>query len=157
MLLASSVFLAMSALDLCEACAEGDHEGARILLNKKKVPVNCRDGSAWTPLLNAANAGDEKMIMLLLACPGCDVNATDKSGTTAFMLAALSGNIKAVELLLVAPGIDIKKKDNAGKMAVDYAKQRGIEEVYKLVHKETFAEKMGAAAKRISSRISLRK
>jgi len=74
------------------------------------------------------------------------------------MNVALSGNIEAVKLLLSAPGINIKAKDNEGKMAVDFAKQRGVEDVTKLVKKETsLAMKVSQGMSRMSKRFTSKK
>lgn len=126
--------------------------------------------------MNAAYAGAPVVVELLLKRDEIDINASDnvsviswlynfiilsfglylQSGTTALMNAALCGDIKVVKLLLKRQDIDVKAKDNGGKTALDFAKERGVEEVIKAIKSaSSLAGQTKKMVKRISSRFSL--
>lgn len=67
----------MSGLHLCQTAYDNDIEGVKAILRKKRVNVNYRDESEWTPLMNAAYAGAPRVIELLLQREDIDVNASD--------------------------------------------------------------------------------
>ena len=72
------------------------------------------------------------------------------------MNAALCGDIKVVKLLLKRSDIDVKVKDNGGKTALDFAKERGVDEVVKAIKSaQSLSGQTKKMVKRISSRFSL--
>ena len=72
------------------------------------------------------------------------------------MNAALCGDIKVVKLLLKRQDIEVKAKDNGGKTALDFAKERGVEEVIKAIKSaSSLSGQTRKMVKRISSRFSL--
>lgn len=72
------------------------------------------------------------------------------------MNAALCGDIRCVKLLLKHTGIDVRAKDNSGKTALDFAKERGVEEVIrKIKSAQSISGQAKKLARRISSRFSL--
>ena len=72
------------------------------------------------------------------------------------MNAALCGDIKVVKLLLKVSNINVKAKDNGGKTALDFARERGVDEVIKkILSAQSLAGQTKKMVKRISSRFSL--
>lgn len=72
------------------------------------------------------------------------------------MNAALCGDIKVVKLLLKVSNINVKAKDNGGKTALDFARERGVDEVIKkILAAQSIAGQTKKMVKRISSRFSL--
>jgi len=144
----------MSGIELCEAAGEGDLRTVRKLIHKKSVAVDSTDESNWTALHVAAFNGQVEIINFLMA-NGADVNVQDNSGATPWHLAVLSGSSEACEALLAHPDIDITKKDNQGKRGLQYAKERGVDDVVKLVKKEqSLAMKIRKGAARLSQRLT---
>lgn len=72
------------------------------------------------------------------------------------MNAALCGDIRCVKHLLKRTDVDVRAKDNSGKTALDFAKDRGVDEVIRAIKKaQSISGQAKKLAKRISSRFSL--
>ena len=90
--------------ELIDAAKSGKIEKAKELL-KKKVDVNTKTDTGWTPLMYAAARGDKEMAKLLIR-KGADVNARNGIGATPLMYAAAGGHVETVELL-IRKGADV--------------------------------------------------
>lgn len=82
-------------------------------------PVDSRDASQWTPLIDASYAGQKEVVLLLLEHKA-DVNATNDIGFSAVTRASRQGHLEIVKILC-AHGADIARKAAAGNSAMHYA------------------------------------
>jgi ankyrin repeat protein len=121
---------------LSEAARWGESDMVRQLL-EQGIAVDSRDEEGGTALMNAASAG-EMQIMRLLLKRGADVNAVQENkGYTPLIwgLAALHSERKylAIVSTLLATGADVTIRTRDGRTAIDFAKERGSEELLKLL------------------------
>ncbi|GAB9466061.1 hypothetical protein Gpo141_00003446 [Globisporangium polare] len=78
------------------------------------IPVNVRDNSGWTPLLEAAQEGQIQNCEVLLAHGAIpDLAATSEDGMTPLHAAAKVGNAEMTKWLLKQPGAWPRQWDNA--------------------------------------------
>ncbi|KAK4195219.1 ankyrin repeat-containing domain protein [Triangularia verruculosa] len=111
--------------------AENGHETIVKLLLECGADVETLDGKhARTPLSRAAENGHEAVVWTLLKYKG-DVEARDqKSLQTPLMLAAENGHVRTVSLLL-QNGALLDAKDREGRTALDWATEKGQDDVVK--------------------------
>jgi len=65
---------------------------------------------------------------------GADVNAVNNNGTTPLIFAAMYNKINSVKLLL-SKEVDVTIKDIEGKTALNYAQQKGFNDIIDLLQK----------------------
>jgi ankyrin repeat protein len=91
-----------------------------------------RDANGALPLLNAAEMAEPKCLSMLLEA-GADPNKIRQSdGSNALMQAAYYGRTEAVTKLMER-GAELELMDKAGNTAMDYAANRGHEEIVMLL------------------------
>lgn len=87
--------------------------------------------TGWTPLHYAATAGRPDIVKLLLDHYAY-IDTESPNQTTPLMMAAMYGNAATVSVLLLA-GADAHLRNQKGLSALDFAKEAGREEIYKLI------------------------
>ena len=122
------------------------------LLIERGADVNAKSKDGNTALITATSYGRIENVKLLID-KGADINAKSKNGGTALIWAAKMGRTEIIKLLL-EKGADVsakmneymgeegvfqtlapKAKDKEEKTALDYAKEKGNEEIVKLLKK----------------------
>ena len=119
--------------DLFQAIEKDDADAIKALSDKINVP----DENGWTPLMHAAVKGSEDTVKLLIT-GGADVNA-DADGITAMKIAIMFNRPENAQILADA-GADIDATDEDGKTALDYAREKGRDEIVLLLEKVVAGE-----------------
>ena len=106
------------------ACAKGQLEIAKILLNNKRIDVGMTNGNKDTALLLAAQNGHVDIVNELII-NGAGINATNSQNCTPLIVAARDGHDKVVEALLKVKNIAINTQSSNGDSALMLAVQNG--------------------------------
>jgi uncharacterized protein len=113
------------------ACPGYDHDDdlkcVKLLVDRMKISVNCKNLKEETPLLLAASRDDVRTVALLLE-RGADPNIQDKKGSTCLQWAARSGRLGMAKLLLHNRA-DVNAEDNSGYTPLAFAEYNGHEDV----------------------------
>jgi hypothetical protein len=112
------------------ATQEGNLEIMQWLV-EKGAPVNQKDATDSTPLIEAACRGNLSAVQWLLT-QNADVNAKDRDGITPLLGAVGSGSWKMVAVLLKA-GANLHDQSKTGRTALHIAVGSDVEEVRFLV------------------------
>lgn len=116
---------------LMKAALNGHVATARRLLDAGADP-NARDKGGYTPLMFAASRDHEDLVRLLLE-RGANPDAQESTkGWTALIWAAKEGRHASIRLLL-AMGADPSRKDREGRTAADWARDRGDDDIPRLL------------------------
>lgn len=104
----------------------------------KDISVNSRDKDKKTPLIAAVESGDTALVRFFISFDDkkgnkTDINAADNEGKTALIRSVINGNSAIVRLLVNVPEADIMIKDSSGKRAIDYANERGNNEIIQII------------------------
>jgi ankyrin repeat protein len=100
-------------------------------LNSKTTEDYC---CGFTPLMWAAGAGYEPVVELLLATEKVDVNSRcEMDGQTALMMAVKEEEEAVAKMLLETGNADVTVADNKGLTALDYASEKGLSTIVKLL------------------------
>lgn len=126
------------------ATVRGHIEIVKALLSKA-ADVEAKNNRGWTALMLAVSMCDIETMQVLLD-GGADVNARDNNGKTSLVHAASENNIESLKTLLNY-GADVSIGDKSGETALTTAKQRGYQEVTRLIEEayvksETSANKL---------------
>lgn len=114
--------------------AQGGNSGAVNELLKAKANIEARDVHGHTPLMIAVKTSVKRGqrtnedISQVLLCAGSNIDAQDNEGYTSLMWACMEGNESAV-MFLIGVGADKNLKNKYGKMALDYARSNGYQEI----------------------------
>lgn len=107
-------------------------EVQRLLTEKDRVPLDCRDREGNTPLHLAASKGKLDSAKVLVSA-GAQVDARSNDGRTALHRAAANGDRRMVEMFLDV-GADPTISDfDLGRSAFDVARDKGHKEVVKIL------------------------
>lgn len=90
--------------------------------------VNARDLGDMEGEVTALFVARDVRVTEYLLAHGADVNRRPRSGMTALMLATWEQDLARVEVL-VKYGADLSLRDRRGKTAMDYAREKGGDEV----------------------------
>ena len=129
---------------LIDASHAGNTDVVRLLLDDHRVDVNLRSkGSGRTALMQAARYGNANIVRMLVEKNPDGVNLKSNGGRTPLMFGCLAPN-KAVlndpqmfRDMLKVKGIDLSIQDNHGKTALDWARDKELFSVEKLMLKIT--------------------
>mgnify|MGYP002385230172 CR=1 FL=1 len=112
------------------ACYRGHIDIVKLLLNDNRVDFNKANTDDQTPFFFACWNGHIEIVKLLLNDERVDINKSTDDSITPFSIACQYGHIEIVIYMLACGReIDINKKDEDGKTGLDYAKERGREEM----------------------------
>lgn len=117
-------FVSQQKTRLFNACAAGDFDDVKVVLEFAPDLINSKNDSGWTPLIVACHSNHTDLVEFLLV-NGADVNLCGNKGTSPLMYAktpymnSTDIDFKILDLLLAA-GADIYKKDCFGKTVFDY-------------------------------------
>ena len=119
------------------AAARGSATEVVAFLLASGADVHRRDKYGHTPLhcaVGSPSAASERQraCVQLLLDRGSEIDAIDESGTTPLMSASWFGCLPAVRLLLER-GASVSKRDQRGGTASDLARERGHEEIAKIL------------------------
>lgn len=129
--LSASAELTGGHTELMVAALGGDTETVTTLL-ERRADANAKDDEGRTALMFAVTNLQTDSVNALLA-HGADVNVRANDGCTALILAASAGDIGIVQVLL-NKGADVSRKLTAtGKTALMLAKEKGYDEVARLL------------------------
>lgn len=85
------------------------------LLVDRKVKLDCRDKSNWTPILDATGYKPDAEITRILAKGGANLGDTTALGSTPLHLAVMEGEADIVRVLLeFRKRVDLEKRNNDG-------------------------------------------
>jgi ankyrin repeat protein len=112
---------------------EKNHIEAAKRLLAYGADIDAYDNGRLTPLVMAASRGYSELGVLFVE-KGADVNIQHVDGWTALIDATAHGDVKFVKVLLEA-GADKELKAKNGKKAIDYAKEYGFKEIYRILSK----------------------
>jgi len=97
------------------AAERGHGSFVRLLIYRKDVDINARDGNGFTPLALAAERGHEAVVQLLVSRDGIDINAHDYIyRRTPLSWAAARGREAVVRLLVDRKDVHINTEDSTG-------------------------------------------
>ncbi|KAI0989746.1 hypothetical protein GJ496_005742 [Pomphorhynchus laevis] len=81
------------------ASLSGNVNMLRFLVQKHKIPINCKDGLGWTPLMIAVSAGRHQAALFLIDS-GASISQTNNNGQTALHFAVSKNRSELVNELL---------------------------------------------------------
>jgi hypothetical protein len=115
---------------LTYACANGEYEKAKFLLQKGAQP-NIKNLLGADPIAYASHYGKLDLCQLLFEF-GADLNTASMDGVTPLMCAARSGHT-AVASWLLENGASTELKDENGKNALDHSEDSNYGEIAKMI------------------------
>ena len=110
-----------------------DKEDIAKSLIEHNAPIDAKDKSGNTALIGVCFKGNDSLASYLIE-HGADVNAVNNNGTTPLIFAAMYNKINSVKLLL-SKEVDVTIKDIKGKTALNYAQQKGFNDIIDLLQK----------------------
>ena len=113
--------------------AKKGHESVVRILLQLGIDVNRRQVNKFTPLITAARYGHHKIAKLLMRS-GADLNLQSGHGWTALIYAVIWVHISIVYNLLEA-GADRDIKNYKNETALQQAKEKGLEEIVKILER----------------------
>jgi len=125
---------------LIDASHAGNTDVVRMLVEDHRVDLNYKTkGSGITALMQAARCGHTSVVEMLVMKEEGGVNMQSGGGCTPLMLGCMAPN-KAVlndpqmfRVMLAAKGLDLTIKDGQGKTALDWARDKELFMVEKLM------------------------
>lgn len=120
---------------LLMACANGEENIVKLLLQNSKTDVNKSDKYNYTPLMTAIYQGNVNIVKMLLDHPEIKINEKAHNDKTALYKAVEDNKIEIVKLLLNHKDIDpnIPEKWNKDSPLITASKNREMEPIIKLL------------------------
>ena len=125
---------------LIDASHAGNTDVVRMLVEDKRVDLNFRTkGSGITALMQAARYGHTSVVEMLVMKEEEGVNMQSGGGCTPLMLGCMAPNMAVLNdpqmfrVMLAAKGLDLTIKDGQGKTALDWARDKELFMVEKLI------------------------
>jgi len=125
---------------LMDASHTGNTDVVKLLAEDKRINVDFRtERSGMTALMQAARYGHTKVVEILVRASPGGVNLQSGGGCTPLMLVCLAPNQavlndgEIVKSMLSVPEIDLNIKDNQGKTALDWARDKELFMIEKLI------------------------
>lgn len=103
------------------ACADGDPDCVKAIVDDGRVDVNARDIHGRTCLMMAILHGNVGAIDHLLSCTRTDLAARDDRRRNLLMYATKGASVDLTRILLSLPAIDVNATDSKGKTAMHLA------------------------------------
>jgi len=125
---------------LIDASYAGNSEVVEELVADPRTDINYKtERSGLTALMQAARYGHSKVVRSLVTRSPAGVNIQSGGGCTALMLACMAPHQavlhdgEMIKILLDVPGIDLDIKDNSGKTAQQWARDKELFLIEKLI------------------------
>lgn len=125
---------------LIDASYAGNNDVVEELVADTRTEVNFRtERSGLTALMQAARYGHTKVVRTLVRRDQAGVNIQSRGGMTALMLACMAPHQavlhdgEMIRILLEVPGVDLDIKDNQGKTALQWARDKELFMIEKLI------------------------
>jgi len=136
---------------LIDASHAGNTDVVKLLVEDERVDINYKTkGTGITALMQAARYGHSSVVQVLVEKAGLGVNIQSGGGCTPLMLGCMAPNRallnspKMMQAMLAVPEVDLSIKDGQGKTALDWARDKELFSVEKMMMERlTQGEKLG--------------
>ena len=125
---------------LIDASHAGNTDVVKLLVQDKRLDLHYKTkGSGITALMQAARYGNTRVVEVLVEKDGAGVNIQSGGGCTPLMLGCMApskavlNNPKMIQAMLAVPELDLSIKDAQGKTALDWARDKELFMVEKLI------------------------